>query len=149
MCAGGGGGGGESEADRMDREDRELGQSQRPGTFISANSWLGRLTGDNRSDQQIENDQRQTDAIERGDRTFERVEGGRASTAGYRDLVAPQAGGLLARMNQAPSIGLFSSAASLAPFPANIPGRVVGGMIDDRLGTRVTLGSSGNIRFGN
>ena len=102
MCGGGGGGGDGAD---LDQEDREFGQSMRPGTFRGANSMLGRFLGDNRSDQQIENDRRQTEALERGDDFFERVEGGKASVRGYRDTVAPQAGGLLDRMNN-PSIGL-------------------------------------------
>tara|TARA_A100000172_G_scaffold17135_1_gene9419 strand:+ start:612 stop:971 length:360 start_codon:yes stop_codon:yes gene_type:complete len=113
-------------------------------TYNYADSTVGRFFGDNRSDQDIQNDQAQTAALERGDATFRTASGRSVSTRGYsRDSVAPSRGGVLDQMNQPPSIGLFSSAASLAPFPANIPARFVGGLIDDRLGTRVTLGSSG------
>ena len=145
MCGGGGGGGGggESEADRMDREDRELGQSQRAGTFEFANSTLGTFLGDNRSDQQIENDQRQTEAIERGDKTFERVEGGRASTAGYRDLVAPQAGSLLANLNSPPTVGGFAGfgTSSLIGGPLGfVAGQAVRMGVNSLLGDRSVLG---------
>ncbi|MEK9748470.1 MAG: hypothetical protein VW443_07300 [Pseudomonadales bacterium] len=131
----------------MDQEDRDHGQSMREGTFNHANSAIGRWLGDNRSDQQIEDDAAVTEGLKTGQRTVRGSNGRSIDVASYSRDIAPSSG-MLARLNSAPSIGLFSSAASLAPFPANIPARIVGGMIDDRLGTRATLGSSG-IRFGN
>jgi hypothetical protein len=90
-------------------------------TYKSADSALGRMIGDNRSDQQMENDRRQTAALERGDDTFEKVEGGRGSVRGYRDLVAPTRGSVMANLNERPSVGtILGGAASLltpGPFP--------------------------------
>ena len=148
MCAGGGGdgssGAGDDKYGERTRSINNPDGTPNTSTYNYADSHIGRWMGDNRSDQTIANDRAQTEALERGDETFKTASGRTVSTRNYsRDFVTPSRGGVLANMNQAPSIGLFSSAASLAPFPANIPARIVGGFIDDRLGTRVTLGSSG------
>lgn len=75
-------------------------------TYNYADSTIGRFMGDNRSDQDINNDQAQTDALNRGDETFTLAGGGTASARGYsRDMVAPTRGGGLDRMND-PNIGL-------------------------------------------
>ena len=140
MCGGGGGGGDGAD---LDQEDREFGQSMRPGTFNAANSMLGRFTGDNRSDQQIENDRRQTAAIERGDKTFEKVEGGIGQSSGYRDLVAPQAGGLLANLNSPPTVGGIAGfgASRLIGGPVGfVAGQAVRMGVNTLLGDRATLG---------
>ena len=103
MCVGGGGGGG---GNSLDEEDRELGQSMRPGTFKAANSAIGRFVGENRSDQEIKNDQAVTDALERGDKNFVDAGGRTRSVAGYsRDSYMSDPDSLLGRMND-PRVGL-------------------------------------------
>ena len=140
MCGGGGGGGGGSD---LDQEDRELGQSMRAGTFKNANSMLGRFTGDNRSDQQIANDRAQTEALERGDETFNLVEGGIGQTSGYRDLVAPQSGGALAALNAPATVGGLAgfAASTLIGGPLGFAaGQATRMGVNTLLGDRATLG---------
>ncbi len=140
MCGGGGGGGDGAD---LDDEDRQFGQSMRAGTFKNANSWLGRWEGDNRSDQDIENDRRQTAALERGDETFEMVQGGRGKTAGYREGIPYQAGGFWDRLNQPPTIGGIAGFATstLVGGPVGfVAGQGVRSGVNTLLGDRATLG---------
>jgi len=137
MCVGDTSGGGD---DKYGERTRDPMSNQ---TYKSADSFIGRVLGDNRSDQQIANDQRQTEAIERGDDTFELVEGGRGMTAGYRNTVAPQAGSFLANLNSPPTVGGFAGfgTSSLIGGPLGFAaGQAVRLGVNTLLGDRATLG---------
>lgn len=117
-------------------------------TAEGAMGFVGSLFGERATDQQSTTLRNQSQAIEQGRSNFRDARGNVRSTRDYTDPTR-EASDFAMALNRPPSIGLFGTAGGLAPFPANIPGRIVGGMIDNRLGTKVTLGSSGNIRFGN
>lgn len=117
-------------------------------TAENAMGFVGSLFGERATDQQMRTLSNQNRAIEQGRANFRDARGNLRSTKDYTDPTR-EASDFAMALNRPPSIGLFGTAGGLAPFPANIPGRFIGGMIDDRLGTKATLGSSGNIRFGN
>ena len=128
MCAGDTSGGGDIS---LDNEDRDLGQSMRPGTFKAANSTVGRFVGENRSDQEIKNDQAVTDALERGDKDFVEAGGRTRSVAGYsRDSYMSDPDSLLGRMND-PRVGLgdvlgMGVRAAVGGLPGLAVGQVAG-----------------------
>ena len=130
MCAGGGGGGNGGDIS-LDDEDRDLGQSMRPGTFEAANSTIGRFVGENRSDQEIKNDQAVTDALERGDKNFVDAGGRTRSVAGYsRDSYMSDPDSLLGRIND-PRVGLgdvlgMGVRAAVGGLPGMVAGQVAG-----------------------
>jgi len=126
MCGGGGGDGSDGAGDDMYGErTRSINNpdgTPNTSTYNYADSTIGRLMGDNRSDQDIQNDRAQTEALERGDATFRTASGRSVSTRDYsRDMVAPTRGGVLANMNERPGVGtLLGAAASFltpGPFP--------------------------------
>ena len=124
--------GGDTSADTggdisLDDEDRELGQSQRPGTFEHANSALGRLLGSTGSDQEYANARAAQAALEAGLPTFVDTRG---MTRDVRDNLSMPHDNLslaIKDFNENPSIGLstLGALASLTGVGA-VPAAAIG-----------------------
>jgi hypothetical protein len=142
MC-GGGGDGSDNDSYSATRPGEEAGGERQ--TYRSAMTGMVESNiGDTRSDQDMENDSRLSEALERGDRSFTNVNTGRSVNVNNysRAPSAPIAGSPLANLNSPPSVGLFGSLGSFIPGVGGFAGRIVGGAIDRSLGTSVTLGGN-------
>jgi len=111
----------------LDDEDRDLGQSQRPGTFEHANSPLGRLLGSTGSDQEYANARAAQAALEAGLPTFVDTRG---MTRDVRDNLSMPHDNLslaIKDFNENPSIGLstLGALASLTGVGA-VPAAAIG-----------------------
>ena len=111
----------------LDDEDRDLGQSQRPGTFEHANSPLGRLLGSTGSDQEYANARAAQAALEAGLPTFVDTRG---MTRDVRDNLSMPHDNLslaIKDFNEDPSVGLstLGALASLTGVGA-LPAAAIG-----------------------
>tara|TARA_R100001463_G_scaffold44124_3_gene91827 strand:- start:5193 stop:5648 length:456 start_codon:yes stop_codon:yes gene_type:complete len=148
MCGGGGGGGGDSDTSTRPGEEgfnpnapsgKQGGEAQ---TYSSAMSTVGSFLGDNRSDQQIADDQAVTNALTSGSSTFTNALGQVQSVAGYERDFAPSTG-FLAALNSPPTVGGFAGfgASSLIGGPLGfVVGQGVRMGVNSLLGDRATLG---------
>lgn len=146
MCFGGDFGMADDDSAAKTRPGEEAGGEAR--TYRAAMGPIEQRMGGQKSDQDIENDQRVTEALgsdpdpNTGERMFDNViTGQRQSVGSYSRESTPVApGSVLDSMNQPATLGLFKAASLLAPFPFSIPASIVGGRIDKSLGTGFTLG---------
>lgn len=150
MCGGGsGGGGGGADGGRGDHGGRaeargftttgQRGEIAEGSTFNYADSSIGRFMGDTRTDQQIEDDVAVTEGLETGQKTVRGAGGRSINVSSYERDIATPSGGVLGRMNSAPTVGsiLGSGISAVVGGPVGfVVGRLGGAVIDQTLGSR-------------
>lgn len=148
MCVGADNGGGDSATSTRPGEEafnpnapsgKQGGEAQ---TYNNAMGTVNSFLGDNRSDQQIANDQAVTNALTSGSSTFTNARGQVQSVAGYERDVAPSTG-FLADLNAPPTVGGFAGfgTSSLIGGPLGfVAGQAVRMGVNTLLGDRSVLG---------
>ena len=137
MC-GGGGDGSDNDSYSATRPSEEAGGEAQ--TYRSSMTGvIESNTGDTRSDQDMENDSRLSEALERGDQEFKDATTGKTRNVDTygRSASPPLEGSLLANLNTRPSVGTLLGAATSFAL-GGIPGTIAGQAV--KYGTNSFLG---------